>query len=147
MKRSKTIAVHMGLIVIGGLLYVLIELLWRHHTHWSMFPVGGLCFDIIGGIHRRLSHRGAIPRCAMCAAAVTVVELVSGCVLNLGLGLDVWDYSRLPLNICGQVCLLYTGFWMVLSGVVRPVYEVCRRGLERVIVSRDSSRLADSGCT
>ena len=144
MKRSKTIALHIGLMAIGGLLYILIELLWRRRTHWSMFLVGGACFDIIGGVHRWLHRCRLITRCAVCAVAVTAVELVSGCVLNLGLGLGVWDYSRMPLNIGGQVCLLYSGFWMALSAVARPVYEACRCRMERFTPFRGSKRLADS---
>ena len=30
-------------------------------------------------------------------------------------GLLVWDYSHLPLNINGRVCLLYSLFWGVLG--------------------------------
>ena len=33
---------------IGGIAYVVIELLWRGYSHWSMFALGGLCFLLIG---------------------------------------------------------------------------------------------------
>ena len=36
------------LFTVGGLLYGLIEIAWRGHTHISMFVVGGLCFVLIG---------------------------------------------------------------------------------------------------
>ena len=32
--------------VTGGLLYGLIELLWRGWTHWSMLLCGGACFAL-----------------------------------------------------------------------------------------------------
>ena len=35
----------------GGLTYVLIELLFRGRSHWSMFLVGGICFTLIGGLN------------------------------------------------------------------------------------------------
>lgn len=35
----------------GGLTYVLIELLFRGRSHWSMFLVGGICFVLIGGLN------------------------------------------------------------------------------------------------
>lgn len=143
LQRKKCILLHAALMVVGGTLYMLIELLWRRRTHWSMLLVGGACFDVIGGIHRRLKTRRLSVRCAVCAAAVTGVELVSGYVLNVALGLGVWDYSRQPLNVGGQVCLLYAGFWMALSAVAGPVYEVCRLYVERLIPFRDSTLSAD----
>ena len=36
--------------VTGGLLYGLIELLWRGWTHWSMLLCGGLCFTLMYAI-------------------------------------------------------------------------------------------------
>jgi len=35
--------------------------------------------------------------------------------VNIVLGWEVWDYSQLPLNIMGQVCLLYSGMWFFIS--------------------------------
>ena len=35
---------------VGGLLYVLIELIWRGHSHWTMFILGGLCGSAIGSL-------------------------------------------------------------------------------------------------
>lgn len=112
-----------GIFIIGGLLYNLIEIVWRGYTHWSMFIVGGLCFQIIGYIHTALAKWGLFGRCALCAAAVTAVEFASGCLFNLVLQLNVWDYSGFPLNIMGQVCLLYTVLWGLLSLVALPVYR------------------------
>ena len=35
---------------VGDLLYVLIELIWRGHSHWTMFILGGLCGSAIGSL-------------------------------------------------------------------------------------------------
>lgn len=108
-----------GLILgyLGGMMYVSIELLWRGRSHPSMFFVGGLCFLIIGSINEGiltwdmpLLFQGLIG-----AAAVTAVELISGLILNIWLGLDVWDYSSLPFNFMGQICLYYFFLWILLS--------------------------------
>ncbi len=117
--------------VIGGLGYNLIELLWRGRTHWSMFLVGGACFHLIGQIGHRIKAPLAA-KCGLCALGITIVELVSGCILNLWLNLNVWDYSKMKYNIKGQVCLLYSVFWLVLSAVAIPLYALCRRGLLRL---------------
>ncbi len=133
MKKTRSVLLHGTLLTLGGLCYNLLELLWRGRTHWSMFLVGGLCFECIGFIHRRFRHRHLVMRCVLGSAAVTAVEFVSGCVVNLWLGLQVWDYSQVPLNIAGQVCLLYSAFWAVLSGAVGPLYAWLRRRLEQGI--------------
>ena len=31
------------------------------------------------------------------------------------MGLEIWDYSDLPYNLLGQVCLLYMNLWFLLS--------------------------------
>ncbi len=100
----------------GGFLYYLIEVLWRGYSHPSMFVVGGICFLLIGGINNVLPWElGFLWQALIGAAAITMVEFVSGCILNLWLGLDVWDYSNLPLNLLGQICLPFCGLWILIS--------------------------------
>ena len=131
MNRKQALCLHTGLTVMGGLGYNLVELLWRGRTHWSMFLVGGLCFEIIGGIHRRMQRSPWLLRGAACAAAVTAVEFISGCIFNLWLRLNVWDYSTMRFHLKGQVCLVYSMLWMGLSIAVCPLYALCRRFLCR----------------
>ena len=45
---------------------------------------------------------------------VTALELVTGLVVNRWLGLNVWDYSNLPMNFLGQICLPYFLLWVPL---------------------------------
>ena len=129
--RRQGVSLHTGLVALGGAGYTLLELAWRGRTHWSMFLVGGICFELIGQIHARLAHRTLVLRCGLCAAAVSAVELVSGCVLNLWLRLGVWDYSKMKYNVKGQVCLLYSVLWLLLSAAAMPLYALCRKGLIR----------------
>ncbi len=120
-----------GLFTVGGLGYTGIEMVWRGRTHPSMFAVGGLCFLLIGKIHERYQNKPLLGRCALCSLAVTAVELVSGCILNRWLKLDVWDYSHKRCNLWGQVCLLYTFLWLILSAFALPLYRISRRLLLR----------------
>jgi len=102
----------------GGFVFYCIELLWRGYSYPSMFVVGGVCFLIIGGINNYLPWSiGLVWQSLIGGAAVTVIELASGIVLNIWLGLGIWDYSHLPFNILGQICLLYSLIWVVLSTV------------------------------
>ena len=106
------------LIGIGGLMYVLIELAFRGRSHWTMFLVGGLCFWLIGLINEVLPWEMPLwKQCIIGAVIVTVVEFLAGCIINLLLGWDVWDYSNMPFNVLGQICLPFSLLWILLSAV------------------------------
>lgn len=112
----KQILKYIILFSIGGLLYCGIEMLWRGRTHWTMFFVGGLCFTLCGSINEILDWQTPLwKQMLICATGITLIEFISGVIINIVLKLNVWDYSHLPLNICGQVCLLYSFFWFILS--------------------------------
>ncbi len=100
----------------GGFLYYFIEILWRGYSHESMFIVGGICFLFIGGINNFLPwSMGLAWQALIGAAAVTLIELISGLIINRWLGLGVWDYSQMPFNFMGQICLPYFAAWIPLS--------------------------------
>ena len=40
----------------------------------------------------------------------------AGLVLNTCLGMAVWDYSTLPGNLWGQICLPFSALWALLAG-------------------------------
>lgn len=104
------------LVVIGGITYLLLELLWRGHTHWTMFLVGGMCFFLIGAINEVISWNVSfLKQCLIGAVIVTIVEFIAGCIINLWLGLNVWDYSNIPGNILGQICPQYTLLWSIVA--------------------------------
>ena len=110
---------------VGGLNYILIELAFRGHSHWTMFVVGGLCFALIGAINEVIPWEMPIWQQAIIGAAiVTAVEFVSGCIINLWLGWNVWDYSGLPGNVLGQICLPFCAAWILLAvvGIVLDDY-------------------------
>lgn len=103
------------LFYLGGMIYVALELLWRGWSHGSMFVVGGLCFLLIGGIDAVFPDMPLLIQSVLGACLVTAMELISGLILNLWLGMGVWDYSYLPLNLMGQVCMAYFFLWILVS--------------------------------
>lgn len=104
------------LFLTGGFLYGAIEILSRGFSHISMLIAGGLCFVLIGLLNEVYSFdMSIISQMVISSLIVTVVELCVGIVVNLWLKLNVWDYSMLPYNFLGQVCLLYTNIWFLLS--------------------------------
>ncbi|MCM1237522.1 MAG: putative ABC transporter permease [Ruminococcus flavefaciens] len=104
------------LFLLGGVSYLLVEMAYRGHTHWTMLLVGGICFVLIGVQNEIYTwEMPLVLQCVMGSVIVTTVEFVSGCVINLLLGWGVWDYSDLPCNLLGQICLLFSVFWVFLS--------------------------------
>ena len=109
------------LFLIGGALYLLIEAIWRavthaHPTHWAMLIVGGNAFLLIGAINEYFPWDLSIwVQCLIGGLLVTLVEFVSGLILNYQLRLDIWDYSGMPLNLMGQICLPLSVAWVGLS--------------------------------
>ncbi|MBQ7320712.1 MAG: hypothetical protein IJW99_01320 [Clostridia bacterium] len=98
----------------GGALYFFIEILWRGYSHFSMFLCGGLCFSGIYLIHRICCAVPRPLRWLYGAVLITVVEFWCGVIVNLLLGWNVWNYTALPLNLLGQVCLPFTLIWFLL---------------------------------
>lgn len=102
------------LFAIGGFMYILIELLWRGRTHWTMFIVGGICFILIGLINEIFTwNMPLMQQQVISSIIITIAELLAGILINRNY--MIWDYRGMPLNITGQICLPYTILWFFLS--------------------------------
>ena len=104
--------------IIFGLMYITIELLYRGHTHYSMFIVGGICGVLIGLINDNTPDMPLLSQCVLGAVIITIIELLTGLFLNVYLGLNVWDYSNQPFNFMGQICPQFCIIWCILSILV-----------------------------
>ena len=86
------------LFLIGGSIYIIIEILWRSlrestPTHWTMFLLGGIAFVLIGEINELLSW--SIPfliQCFIGTIVILVLEFIFGCYLNLYCQLNIRRY-------------------------------------------------------
>lgn len=112
----KLINKYLLLLYIGGFLYILIEILWRGRSHWTMFFLGGICFIYLGLINEGLRWDTPIWKQVLIGTiGITALEFLTGCLVNLGLGWNVWDYSGMPGNIMGQICPQYMLLWLPVS--------------------------------
>lgn len=115
MKYIKLLLKHLFLFIIGGFAYYAAEMIYRNYSHFSMVIVGGLAFILIGLINEIMSWDTYLEEQVLIGVAwVLIVEFIAGCILNLWLKLNIWDYTNLPFNLLGQICLSYTLLWIPL---------------------------------
>ena len=115
MKKSK-IKKYEFLFFVGATIYVVIEKLYRGYSHWTMFLLGGICFIALGLINEVLPwDMPLLLQMFIGGMIITVLEFITGCIVNLWLGWNVWDYSNLPYNLLGQISLFSSIGWIGLS--------------------------------
>lgn len=107
--------------IIGGALYYAIEVAFRGYSHFSMAILGAWCFIALGMINEVIPW--SMPLSVQIIIGETLIlisEFATGCVLNLWLQLNIWDYSNLPGNILGQICWQFALLWipLVVFGII-----------------------------
>lgn len=120
----------LGIFTVGALGYGLIEILWRGHTHPSMLLAGGLAFSIIFVLNVRHDAASVVLKSIACTLSIITVELLFGLIFNMLLGMNVWDYSGKMFNFYGQICLVYSLYWFVLSTVICSIFTFVLRKLK-----------------
>ena len=118
----RKVSVYAAVFSVGAVGYALIEMLWRGRTHWSMMLTGGACMAFIYFVERRYCAASRWRRCLADTVMISLSELIVGFFVNILLDWHVWDYSKLPLNLFGQICPLYAALWFLLC---IPVTYVC----------------------
>ena len=114
---------HSLVFLIGAFLYSIIEIIYRGYTHWSMAILGGLCLLIMYRHFTTHPDTSIFRKCLFGAFTITALEFVTGCIVNLWLGWNVWDYSDLYMNLFGQVCLMFSTAWYFIT---IPAVFLCR---------------------
>lgn len=113
----------LGVFLLGAAGYPIIEILWRGYTHWSMSLTGGAGLLAVFRAEHRLRRHPLMVKCLAGSALITATELLSGCLFNRLLRLNVWDYSQENYNLGGQICARYSALWFLLCV---PLVGVCR---------------------
>ena len=109
--------------IFGGSVNMLLEITWRGFTHWSMGICGGICFLGIYIFEILQSDCHISQKCLFGSFFITINEFITGCIVNLLLNWNVWDYSEYIFNIKGQVCMLYSILWFLLC---IPAFKIAR---------------------
>lgn len=113
MKVNKNIV----LFIVGFMTYITIEVLFRGYSFALMGACGGLAIVILDKINNKLSWNTDILIQALIGSLlITFFELVIGeLALHTSLVPVMWDYSDVPLNFDGVICLPFSLAWAGLS--------------------------------
>lgn len=110
----------------GFFLYSLVEIVGRGYTHWTMALTGGMILAMLYAVNSRSSVT-LLRSCFLGAVMTTAVELAVGIYDNIIMHWRVWDYSDMPLNLFGQICLPFSCFWFILCIPARYICGVMRQ--------------------
>ena len=121
----------------GGTMYFLLEVAFKtlrghpEQISWTMLVLAVILTIPVERCGEQLPWE--VPlwlQSLACALLVTVVELVAGLILNIWLGLDIWNYSHLPFNLWGQICPQFMAVWWFLCMVFIPAFDWLRWAVE-----------------
>ncbi|MFU0831671.1 MAG: ABC-transporter type IV [Oscillospiraceae bacterium] len=122
----------LSLFLTGGIIYPCLEIACRGFSDISMAVAGGICLCLIDKIcNCRLKFRPLIVKCAAGSVIITSVEFAIGVLVNLVLKLNVWDYSHLPMNIMGQICVPFSLLWSLLTIPAMQLCQLCDRLMQK----------------
>lgn len=113
--------------LIGGIGYGIIEILFRGYTHWSMLLTGGVCFFLFYMINYTLPSNSLIMRCIIATLIITSFEFLVGYIVNIVFNLNVWNYSDMPYNVKGQICLGFSTIWLIFGIPMTLLSDVLRK--------------------
>lgn len=112
--------------IIFGISYFTLEILCRGYSHWTMIFLGGIVSVLIGLINEITPNMRMWKQMFLGTILITVFEFILGYILNIKLGLGIWDYSNIPFNIMGQICLPFSFLWFVLSYFVIMLDDILK---------------------
>lgn len=132
MRRLSNLALHGLFGLIAGGIYLLIELAYRGYTHWTMLPLAAVIFVSAGVLDEGENPPPVWKQVVIGTAIATALEFVAGLILNVWLGLGVWDYSNLPGNVLGQICPQFTLAWAFLMVISIRLENTMHRIADRL---------------
>lgn len=104
------------LFVTGFCVYITIENCYRGYSFWLMGIVGGLVMLILDSVNNRLSWDIDMSVYGLIGmTSVTAFELIIGELLKWLNQPAMWDYSNMPFNFDGVICLPFSIAWFFLS--------------------------------
>jgi hypothetical protein len=102
--------------------YFVLEAIYRfafkggQRAHIAMLAVGGLAVLAVGAVNQspRFYKAPVVVQSLIGTAITLAIEFAGGYILNIRMGLAIWDYSGMIGNIAGQICLPFAAIWFAL---------------------------------
>ena len=115
-----------SIFIISGLIYTMLELMWRGRTHWTMFLCAGLCGLVMANVNNNLLEFDTdfLKQVVVSALCCTGFEFLFGIMFNRDF--SIWDYRELwgTIHILGdQVNILFFGIWIIISVFSLPFLD------------------------
>lgn len=100
----------------------------RGFLHGPAIPIYG--FAAVSILLATIRFQGNIPAVFVIGAlTATLFELVTGTVMERLFKVKYWDYSNLPLNYHGHICLFVSLFWGFFAVILVEVIHVPVEGI------------------
>lgn len=104
------------LFLVGFCLYITIECLFRGYSYPLMGICGGIMMIILDTFNNQISwSMDILLQGCLGAVIITLIEFIIGKSLKLLSLPPMWDYSNIPFNIDGIICLPFSLIWVLLS--------------------------------
>lgn len=120
-----------------GTLYFFIEVVWKtangrpETISWTMLALVIVLAIPLERFGAELPWEMPLPvQATICGLAITIAEFIAGLILNVWLGMGVWDYSGMPGNVLGQVCPQFLLMWIGLAVVGIVMLDWMRYAVE-----------------
>ena len=100
-------------------LYVWIEIMFRNRSDRSMMALSGVWGVTLGLLNNIIPWSMGLVQQGLIGGflIVTPMEYFVGKFL-VNQDLSIWNYSNMPWNIDGQICLPFTLIWCIISVIV-----------------------------
>ena len=113
--------------LLGAVLCFWLQLLLFTDPLWILAPAGGIGLYLVYRINRLYPRTSLGVRALLGACLLTLIQLFTGCIVNLGMGLSVWDYSTFPYQFLGQICLPISLLYFFLCFPLALICYLIRR--------------------
>ncbi len=104
------------LFLVGFCAYITIEVCFRGYSYLLMGIVGGIILLLIDQINERISWNIDLIVYGIIGSSIaTLFEFFIGETVKILHINPMWDYSNLPFNFDGVICLPFSLLWIILS--------------------------------
>lgn len=107
---------YLVLFYVGFVTYITIEVLFRGYSFPLCGVMGAIDFILIDKINNKISwNLDLLIQGIIGSLIVTLSELIVGLFDKYYLHLSMWDYSNLPFNFMGVICIEFSIAWIFIS--------------------------------